>query len=350
MRDVPLTLSVEKVASTVTVTTAAPLIDTSDSRFEQTLDTQALADLPLPGRNATNVITIAPGVTGTGGQNSPGSSTSTNFAPENWVNASASGQGATGNQYIVDGMDVTSTIRPGVLNLTPNSDVLQEVSVQINTYSVDYGRAASIQTAMTTKSGTNQFHGLASEYYQYQNLAARGEFGVPQPTPVNPYHVNNMSFAVGGPVIPHKEFFFFVGYEPYLSLASNGTSLDGFEDPAFVTFAAGAAPSSPEVALMQKYPVKGMVNTKVAATATFPFLALRLFSTPATSTVQAITTRSSTTSASTSTSTRIVSTGNSSATPSTTGDRRLAHRSTPPANTSPSLSKAMRPTPSLRPH
>src|SRR6202522_1390813 len=190
-RDVPLTLSIEKAASTVTVTTAAPLIDTSDSRFEQTLDTEALTDLPLPGRNATNVITIAPGVTGTGGQNSPGSSTSTNFAPENWVNASASGQGATGNQYIVDGMDVTSTIRPGVLNLTPNSDVLQEVSVQINTYSVDYGRAAAIQTAMTTKSGTNQFHGLASEYYQYQNLAARGEFGVPQPTAVNPYHVNN---------------------------------------------------------------------------------------------------------------------------------------------------------------
>ena len=267
VRDVPLSLSVEKVASTVTVTTEAPLIDTSDSRFEQTLDTAALTDLPLPGRNATNVITIAPGVTGLGGQNSPGSSTSTNFAPENWVNASASGQGATGNQYIVDGMDVTSTIRPGVLNLTPNSDVLQEVSVQINTYSVDYGRAAAIQTAMTTKSGTNQFHGLASEYYQYQNLAARGEFGVPQPTPVNPYHVNNMSFAVGGPVIPHKEFFFFVGYEPYLSLASNGTSLDGFEDPAFVAFAAAAVPNSPEVALMQKYPVAGMVNTKVAATA-----------------------------------------------------------------------------------
>jgi len=266
-RDVSLTLSIEKTASTVTVTTAAPLIDTSDSRFEQTLDTEALTDLPLPGRNATNVITIAPGVTGLGGQNSPGSSTSTNFAPENWVNASASGQGATGNQYIVDGMDVTSTIRPGVLNLTPNSDVLQEVSVQINTYSVDYGRAASIQTAMTTKSGTNQYHGLASEYYQYQGLAARGEFGVPEPTPVNPYHVNNLSFALGGPVIPHKEFFFFVGYEPYLSLASNGTSLDGFEDPAFLSFAQSVEPNSPEVALMQKYPVAGMVNTKIAATA-----------------------------------------------------------------------------------
>jgi len=266
-RDVELALAVAKVSSTVTVTTEAPLIDTSDSRFEQTLDTTALADLPLQGRNPTNVITMAPGVTGLGGQNSPGSSTSTNFAPENWVNASASGQGATGNQYIVDGMDVTSTIRPGVLNLTPNADVTQEVSVQTNTYSVDYGRAASIQTVMTTKSGTNQFHGVASEYYQYQNLAARGEFGVPEPTPVNPYHVNNMSFALGGPVIPHKEFFFFVGYEPYLSLASNGTSLDGFEDPAFATFAESVEPNSPEVALMQKYPVARMVNVKVASTA-----------------------------------------------------------------------------------
>ena len=266
-RDVPLNLTIQAASSTVTVTTAEPLLDTSDSRFEQTLDTTALTDLPLAGRNPTNVIILAPGVTGTGGQNSPGSSTSTNFAPENWVNASANGQGATGNQYIVDGMDVTSTIRPGVLNLTPNADVVQEVSVQTNTYTVDFGRAASIQTVMTTKSGTNQFHGIASEYYQYQGLAARGEFGVPQPTPVNPYHVNNLSFALGGPVIPHKEFFFFVGYEPYRSLASNGTSLQGFEDPAFVTFAQGVEPNSPEVALMQKYPVAKMVNVKLASTA-----------------------------------------------------------------------------------
>src|ERR1700677_1265254 len=76
-----------------------------------------------------------------------------------------------------------------------------------------------------------------------------------------------MSFAVGGAVVPHKEFFFFAGYEPYLSLASNGTALDGFEDPAFVTFAQSVEPNSPEVALMQKYPTAGMVNTKVAATA-----------------------------------------------------------------------------------
>ncbi len=267
VRDVLLTLTVEKVSSTITVTTQAPLLDTSDSRSEQTLDTNALTNLPLPGRNPTTVITITPGVTGTGGQASPGTANSTNFAPENWVNASANGRGANGNQYVVDGLDVTSSIRPGVINLTPNADSVQEVSVQTNTYTVDYGRASSIQTVMTTKSGSNQFHGIASEYYTYQGLTARGEFGVPQPTPLNPYHVNNMSFAVGGPVIPHKQFFFFVGYEPYLSLASNGSSLVTYEAPEFLTFAQQVKPDSPEVQLMAKYPASGATTAGVTATA-----------------------------------------------------------------------------------
>jgi Carboxypeptidase regulatory-like domain len=266
VRDVPLILPVAQVSSSVTVTSQAPLLDTSDSRFEQTLSTTALQDLPSPGRNPTSEILVAPGVTGIGiaGQ---GTSGMLNFNPENYVEVSANGQGQNGNQFIVDGMDVTSTIRPGVINLTPNVDVIQEVSVQTNTYTVDYGRAGSIQTVMTTKSGTNQFHGLASDYYTYQGLTARGEFGVPQPTPLNPYHSDNMSFAVGGPVIPHKEFFFFVGYEPYLSMSSNGTSLVGFEDPAFVSFAQTAEPNSPEVQLMTKYPVSHVVNVHVASTA-----------------------------------------------------------------------------------
>ncbi len=261
LRDVPLTLTVGQVSSTVTVTTQAPLLDTSDSRFEQTLGKTALQDLPMPGRNPTSEIYLTPGVTGLG------SSAALNFNPENYISVSANGQGQNGNQYIVDGMDVTSTIRPGVLNLTPNVDVVQEVTVQTNTYTVDYGRAGSIQTVMTTKSGSNEFHGLASDYYTYQGLTARGEFGVPQPTALNPYHSNNMSFALGGPVIPHKQFFFFVGYEPFLSLSSNGTSLVGFEDPAFAAFAKTVEPNSPEVQLMTKYPVGHVVNVKVASTA-----------------------------------------------------------------------------------
>ena len=62
--DVPLALAVASATSTVTVTTQAALLDTSDSRFEETINNTALQDLPLPGRNPTNVLTIAPGVTG----------------------------------------------------------------------------------------------------------------------------------------------------------------------------------------------------------------------------------------------------------------------------------------------
>ncbi|MBS1802358.1 MAG: TonB-dependent receptor [Acidobacteria bacterium] len=265
--DIPLVLSVASASSSVTVNTQAPLLDTSDSRSEETLNTTALEDLPLPGRNPTNVLTVAPGVTGLGGQSSPGASTSTNFAPENWVDASANGRGANGNLYIVDGMDVTSFIRPGVLNLTPNADSLQEVSVQTNTYTVDYGRSSSIQTVMTSKSGTNQYHGLASDYYQSQQLQARGEFGIPSGTPLPSYHTNNFSFAIGGPVIPHREFFFFAGYEPYYSVASQGSSLTTYEDPEFVKFAQSVRPDSGETQIMAKYPASAATTVGVNSTA-----------------------------------------------------------------------------------
>ena len=265
--DVPLNLTVAGTTATVTVTTQAPLLDTSDSRFEETLSTTALQDLPLPGRNPTNVLTVAPGVTGLGGQSSPGASTSTNFAPENWVDASANGRGANGNLYIVDGMDITSFIRPGVLNLTPNADSLQEVSVQTNTYTVDYGRNSSIQTVMTSKGGTNEFHGIASDYYQTQLLQARGEFGIPAGTPLPSYHVSNFSFALGGPVIPHHQFFFFVGYEPYYSIGSGGSSIQTYEDPAFVKFAQTVQPNTGETQMMAKYPASNATTIGVNATA-----------------------------------------------------------------------------------
>ena len=264
-RNVPLALSVGQVSSQVQVTDRAPLLDTSETRNELTLGREAMADLPLAARNPLALITLAPGVTGTG------AGTSTNFNPENSVDASANGRGANGNLYVVDGLDVTSSIRPGVVNLTPNADSVQEASVQTNTYTVDFGRASSIQTVITTRSGTDQYHGFASEYYTYQGIWARGEFGVPKPERVAPFHTNNLSFGVGGPVIPHHQFFFFAGYEPYLSLASNGTSLQTYEDPAFTAFAQSVRPNSPETTLLTKYAPSNITFSNVAQTAAQAF-------------------------------------------------------------------------------
>ena len=204
--NIPVSLSISSSATAIEVTGAPPVIDTADSRNQQTLQSQELAALPLAGRNMMTLITLAPGVTGRGTAlgGSPGSS-SDNFATELSVDASANGRSSNGNMYVVDGLDVTSNIRPGVVNLTPNPDSIQEASVQVNTFAVEYGRASSIQMAMTTKSGSDQFHGLASDYFNYQKLWSRTEFS---PANYAPFHTNNFSGAFSGPIIPHKQFFF----------------------------------------------------------------------------------------------------------------------------------------------
>lgn len=210
--NVPVSLAVGVSTETVNVSSQGPLLDTGDTRVQETLSTETLSALPLAGRNLISLVTLAPGVTGTGvtSNGSPGSGRD-NYSTETQVDASANGQGAVGNMYIVDGLDVTSSIRPGVLNLTPNPDSIQEATVQTNTYNVDYGRASSIQLTMTTKSGTNGYHGIASDYFTYQKFLSATEFT----HKYNPFHSNNISAAVGGPLVPHHEVgFFFFAIEP----------------------------------------------------------------------------------------------------------------------------------------
>ena len=259
-RNVILTMTVGQVVSSVSVTSQAPLLDVSDSRNELTLDEQSLQSLPLQGRNPTSLLGLAPGVSGLG------SAGYNNFFTEN-ADYSANGRGNNGNQYILDGLDINIDVNPGVLTLVPNADALSEISVQTNTYTVDYGKTSSMQTIMTTKSGTAQYHGFGSIYYTYQGLNARGEFGPSRGTKVAPFHTTNMSFGIGGPVIPKRQLFFFFSIEPYRALTSNGNSVLTYEDPAFLSFAQQVRPNSPEVNLMAKYKPSGATTTGVAATA-----------------------------------------------------------------------------------
>jgi len=259
-RDIPITLAVAQVASTVSVTAQAPLLDTSDSRNQLTIDSESIQSLPLAARNPTSLIGLTPGVSGLG------SAGYTNFFTEN-ADFSANGRGTNGNQYVLDGLDINIDVNPGVLTLVPNADALSEMSVQTNTYTVDYGKTSSMQTIMTTKSGTDTYHGFGSIYYTYQGLNARGEFGPPSSVKIAPFHTTNMSFGIGGPVLPKKQFFFFFSIEPYLALTANGNRVRTYEDPAFVAFAQQVRPDSPEVQLMAKYKPSGATTTGVAATA-----------------------------------------------------------------------------------
>ena len=264
--EVPVKLNVGSVTEAVNVTTEAPILDTADSRTQLTIETQELADLPLQGRNLLALTTVAPGVTGLGlaPGGSPGSAAD-NYSTETQVDASANGRGSVGNMFVVDGMDVTSDIRPGVLNLTPNPDAIQETSIQTNTFSTEYGRASSLQMVMTTKSGGNQFHGIASDYFTYQNLWALTEFAAPRK--YAPFHSNNFSGAIGGPILPKHQFFFFFAIEPLRETVTNAGQTQIFEDPQFTAFAQQNFPNTLGTSLLTKYTPSGATVTGVALTA-----------------------------------------------------------------------------------
>ncbi len=266
--NVPVNLALGGGSQTVNVTSQAPLLDSADTRLQETLSTQTLSQLPLAGRSMISLVTLAPGVTGTGvtSNGSPGSGRD-NFSTETQVDASANGQGAVGNMYIVDGLDVTSSIRAGVLNLTPNPDSIQETSIQTNTYNVEYGRSSSIQMTMTTKSGGSSYHGNASDYFTYQKWQAGTEFS----HTYAPFHINNISATIGGPIIPkHDAGFFFFAIEPLRSSAGV-TGQVTFEDPAFVAFANQNFPNSLGTKLMNTYPVSNVSGVRATGTASTVF-------------------------------------------------------------------------------
>ena len=106
----------------VTVSGVSPLVNTAETRNELTLGSESLSALPLPGRNYISLVTLGPGVSGLGtmgggqpgGAGTPGSGVD-NYSTETAVDVSANGQGTVANKFIVDGLNVTSGIRQGVL-------------------------------------------------------------------------------------------------------------------------------------------------------------------------------------------------------------------------------------------
>ena len=262
--NLPLGLLIAGSKQAVEVTSQAPIVNTAETRNQMTLETSTLSDIPLAGRNMISLVTLAPGAVGVGTSagGSPGSGVD-NFSTETQVDASANGQGSVGNMFVVDGLDITSSIRPGVLNLAPNPDSIQETSIQVNTFAVDYGRASSMQMIMTTKSGTDTFHGSVSDYFSNQHLWAGTEFV----HNYAPFHSNNMSATVGGPVIPHHQFFFFFAIEPLWSSSSTGNSVTTVEDPAFTNWASQNFPNTIGTKLLTTYKPTGGTTTGVADTA-----------------------------------------------------------------------------------
>jgi len=157
--DVPIALRMATQSQAVVVTGEAPLLDTAETRSQITLGQAALTSLPLGEQTVFPLMALAPGVQGLGTDvlGDIGTSTS-DFSPQITFDLSANGRGSGSNMFEVDGLDVTSAVCDGCINLTPAPNSVQEMSVQTDTFAVEHGRGSGLDVTLTTKPGTSKFH------------------------------------------------------------------------------------------------------------------------------------------------------------------------------------------------
>jgi hypothetical protein len=202
---VDFALKLGAVSEKVTVAATAPVVETEQGRVSGEIDSRQLREMPLNTRNLLNLLALEPGMTGRGlsagyGTGSPGDS----FAGETAPSIYASGQRYEGNNFTLDDTSVNSEARPGVTNIVPNPDAVEEVRVVSNNFSAVDGRDTGAQIQMISKSGTNGFHGTAHYYNQNNRLAAHNEFEARTPV----FRRNLFGGTFGGPVIRNRTFFF----------------------------------------------------------------------------------------------------------------------------------------------
>jgi outer membrane receptor protein involved in Fe transport len=201
---IDFSLQVGNVTEQLVVTEASPLVQSETSSVGKVIDGQKIAELPLNGRHFESLINMVPGVTASGQErNVPGVGV-----------ASAGGARTTFNNFVLDGIDNND---PSVNDFTlrPIVDAIQEFKVQTNSYTAEYGRGGGANIQVTTKGGTNEFHGSIWEFLRNDALDARNFFA-PANAPKPPFHRNQFGGVFGGPIaIPHlydghdKTFFFF---------------------------------------------------------------------------------------------------------------------------------------------
>ncbi len=178
----------------IEVRESTPVLQTETGALGQVIDTIKIANLPLNGRGAFSLIGVVPGVV-------EGTSGSTTGA-----SARISGGRNRMNEIQLDGITAVN-VKNGGVGYTPMVDALQEFKVVTNSFSAEYGRTGGGVILATIKSGSNAIHGTVFEFLRNDVLNARNFFARPQDAKPA-LRQNQFGFAVGGPILRDRTFFF----------------------------------------------------------------------------------------------------------------------------------------------
>jgi Carboxypeptidase regulatory-like domain len=268
-------LEVGSVGEKITVEAKVPKVDTEEGRISGLLTTQDVQSLPLNGQVIYDVIALAPGVSGRGMTSnfaSTGTGTANDsYAGENQPEMYANGQRVESNSYLLDDMSANSLARGGVTNLTPNPDSIAQVRVISNNFSAVNGRSSGGQIEMITKSGTNEFHGGATEYFQNNTLADRNEFEGQVPV----FRRNEFGGYIGGPILKNRTFFF----GSFTAVRQSGTrdQIYAVETQQFANYVEQTAPNSIAAKFFSQagpaaYPTSGFTTLAIPAPGSGAFI------------------------------------------------------------------------------
>jgi hypothetical protein len=185
-----------------TVTAQAPLVESKAPTIGDVIENRRVTELPLNGRNFIQLALLVAGTT-----IPPQGGTS-----EQWNTAggrlgfSSNGLRDDRNVFTLDGVTIQEP-SINVLSQNPNPDAIQEFKVLQNSYSAEAGGLGGGQVNITTKSGTNQFHGTVYEFLRNDKLDAKNFFDDPK-RDIPPYKQNQFGASLGGPIVKDRTFFF----------------------------------------------------------------------------------------------------------------------------------------------
>ncbi|MBS1833048.1 MAG: TonB-dependent receptor, partial [Acidobacteria bacterium] len=206
-------LEVGQVSESVNVTEKPPAIESESSSIGQVVETKAIQDLPLNGRNFVQLAILGPGVTGVG-FSSKGTimsgSRPDDLRPGSEIFANGNREGS--NNFLMDGSDNNDRLTLSIV-LRPSVEAVREFKIQTNMFTAEQGRNSGATVNVLTKSGSNEWHGSAYEFLRNDKMDARNYFANPtQPKPT--FRQNQFGASFGGKVVPNK-LFFFTNYEGF---------------------------------------------------------------------------------------------------------------------------------------
>ena len=199
-------LELGAVSEQVTVSGFSPLLKTDRADVATTFDSRQLTDLPVLDRNFTKFVLLTPGTQQLGWQHAASEN------PQGSTQTMVNGQHFSGTMYQLDGTDNRDPIL-GIIVINPTLESIRETKITSQNYDAEFGQATAGVVSVQTKSGANELHGSAFEFYRSDKFQGRNPFTQFAPDPLTGRFLpetkkNQFGASAGGPIARNRWFFF----------------------------------------------------------------------------------------------------------------------------------------------